>query len=219
MLFLQPNAASLAGYFRKLWPGPCMKKLSLFQQQAVAEHLPCSWQTSSCRAFSTAVYSSAECNVAACRQARRMPWISTPGTHSLTCQPGFLPTSKRAWWESDLYQLLLPCRGRWGAWPFESFLPYQRTTFEARAALFKTDFFFFKFSPQGPHGKHCPVLSAFTCQQQVCVLRSLLDGQPFEKEASYNKFRSWALTKIGTEQVNSQFPCKSWNKLFKQILC
>lgn len=53
----------------------------------------------------------------------------------------------------------------------------------------KLIFFFFKFSPRGPHGKHCPVLSAFTCQQQVCALRSLLDGQPFEKEASYNKFR------------------------------
>lgn len=70
MLFLQPNAASLAGYFRKLWPGPCMKKLSLFQQQAVAEPPPCSWQTSSCRALSsTAVYSSAECDVSACGQA------------------------------------------------------------------------------------------------------------------------------------------------------
>lgn len=82
---------------------------------------------------------------------RSMPWISTPGTHSLTCQPGFLPMLKRAWWESGLYQLLLPCRGRWGAWPFESFLPYQRTTFEARAALLKTEFFvcFLNFLPQG----------------------------------------------------------------------
>lgn len=112
---------------------------------------------------------------------RSMPWISTAGTHSLTCQPGFLPRLKRAWWESDLYQPLLPCRGRWGASPFGSFLPYQRTAFKARAALFKTDLlFYFNSLPQGPMGKHCPVLSAFTCQQQVCVLRSLLDCHPFE---------------------------------------
>lgn len=154
--------------------------------------------------------------VSACGQAGACH-ESAHQAHSLTCRPGFLPTLKRAWWESDLYQLLLPCRGRWGAWPFEPFLPYQRTTFEARAALFKTEIFvclFFKFSPPGPKNA---VLSAFTCQQQVCVLRSLLDCQPFKKEVSHNEFRSWALTKIGTEQVNSQVPCKSWKNLFKRI--
>lgn len=46
-----------------------MKKFSPFQQQAVAEPLLCLWQTSSCRAFSTAVYSRAECDVIACGQA------------------------------------------------------------------------------------------------------------------------------------------------------
>lgn len=65
-------------------------------------------------------------------------WISRAGTHTLTCRPGFLPRLKRALWEYDLYQFLLPYKGQWGAWPSESFLPYQRTTFETRAGLLRT---------------------------------------------------------------------------------
>lgn len=97
---------------------------------------------------------------------RSMLWISIPGTEILTCQPGFLPMLKRALWEYDLYRFLLPYKGQWGAWPSESFLPYQRTTFETRAGLLKTGvvflvwcffvlFFFNALPPPNPIEKHC----------------------------------------------------------------
>lgn len=193
-----------------------MKKLCLFQQQAVAEHLPCSWQTSSCRAFSTAVHSSAECDVSACGQAGAC-YESAHQVH--TALPASLDSLPR-WRELDENPIFTnsyflvevdeaPC-------PLNhSFLIKGQPLRQEWHCL---KLFFLILSPKAPWKNTVLFYQHLYANSRFVFSDPSWTVSP-SKEVPHNEFRSWALTKIGTEQVNSQVLCKSWKKLFKQISC